>query len=383
MGVAVFSSNFELNTTRKMKPNIRNVEKSGKSGKPVTPALGKPATPSAGAQKKSASKKPAKDKHDHPTCADCKACISDDTAALNCDRCCEIWKCTTCLGLVDDSYNLLAHTPCLKWFCDGCNHEISSSDVKVPDKVMNILDEILQRSKSIEQRLSDIESALEEKADKAAVQELEKRVEIIEHKLSGEIDTKLKMLNERVRSEGESTISDNRGPVQHSDFDNVTAEHVNVNVDLSLKEMQDRSRRKQNLIIFNIPECSSEDREERKLYDISEAVDIFNDLKIESSVSNPVRLGLRATDSKYPRPLRISVPDEETKWKIIKDAKNLATLGKENRAKIYIKRDMTPLEREQDAVIRKKLVEMRQREEEKGGKEQWIIWRGKVVKRRH
>ena len=84
-------------------------------------------------------------------------------------------------------------------------------------------------------------------------------------------------------------------------------------------------RRKENIIVFNIGESTSDDVVDRKLYDLSEADRLLNtELNVEATVTNPVRLGLKRKDSKYPRPLRITVDDEETKWKILKAAKNLA-----------------------------------------------------------
>ena len=337
-------------------------------------------TPVVRSSKKTAPKKPAKGgcKHDAPNCVACKVSITDDTPALNCDGCGEIWKCSACLGLDEDIYDLLVHSAAsLKWLCDKCDSAISNRDMKMPDKVMEILEEILQRSKTIEERLSNIEATMEEKADKATVCDLERRMEALEHKISDELEVDLKKMNDQMKN-----VVVDKGEEKHNHLVKLDT-NISDNVELSLKEMEDRSRRKENLVIFNVPESSSEDREERKLYDISEVVDIFKDLKIDTPVSNPVRLGLKTSDSKYPRPLRVTVPDEETKWRVVKEAKNLATTGKENHVRVFIKRDMTRFEREQDATLRKKLMEMRKNEEDKGGKDQWTIWRGKVVKKRN
>jgi len=53
---------------------------------------------------------------------------------------------------------------------------------------------------------------------------------------------------------------------------------------------------------------------------------------------------LKKSDSKYPRPLRITVENEETKWKILKAAKKLVTSGEENYKMVFIKKGMTPIE---------------------------------------
>ena len=330
-----------------MKPNAQNME----IGKPSLSAkTGKPSTPVIKSSKKTAPKKIARGgcKPDAPNCVTCKVSITDDTPALNCDGCGEVWKCSACLGLDEEIYAMLVHSASsLKWLCDKCDSAILNRETKVPDKVMEILEEILQRSKTIEERLSNIEATMEEKADKATVCDLERRMEALEHKINDEIKTDLKKMNEQMKNVVVDKDEGNHNHLAKLDT------NVSDNVELSVKEMQDRDRRKENLVIFNVPESSSEDREERKLYDISEVLDIFKDQKTDTPVSNPVRLGLKPSDNKYPRPLRVTVPDEETKWRVVKEAKNLATTGKENHVRVFIKRDMTRFEREQDAALRK------------------------------
>ena len=359
-----------------MKPNTQSSENPKSSSSTKT---GKVSTPTTKALKRPVAKKAAKcgSKSDIPSCVGCKTGVNDETCALNCDGCGEVWKCTTCLGIDEDTYDLLVYkASSLKWLCEKCDNAVSNREVKMPDKVMEILEELLQRSKTIEQRLSYLESILEQKADKVAVSELERRIESVENRIATD-EAERKLLNERLEKEAEKKMERNQDLHIASEVD------ITGNVELSLKEMQDRNRRKENLVLFNVPESTSEDRDERKLYDISEVIDILKDLKIDTTVLNPVRLGLNTVDHKYPRPLRIAVPDEDTKWKIVKEAKNLMSHGKEYHTKVFIKRDMTPMEREQDAATRKKLMEMRNQEEAKGGKDRWIIWRGKVVKKRN
>ena len=94
---------------------------------------------------------------------------------------------------------------------------------------------------------------------------------------------------------------------------------------------------------------------------------------------NPVRLGPKRSESKYPRPLRITVDDGEMKWKILKSAKNLAKSGEENYRTVFIKKDMIQMEREQDANLRKQLMEKRKMAIESGEAANWTIRREKVI----
>jgi len=60
-----------------------------------------------------------------PSCCGCGTVITDDTKALQCDRCMSptIWKCSECLHITDDMYYQLVTDPkvSLKWFCVNCD----------------------------------------------------------------------------------------------------------------------------------------------------------------------------------------------------------------------------------------------------------------------
>jgi hypothetical protein len=206
---------------------------------------------------------------------------------------------------------------------------------------LNSLEKEVSR-KADKEQMRTLEDKLQEKADIAAVKQIDARMQKIE-KMSQE----QRGCNDK----------------HNTDLDKIAAgsgqgDKLNHMVDKNIIEQKSRERRKENIVVFNIEESTSDDVEDRKLYDLSEADRLLsNELSIGATVTNPVRLGLKREDSKYPRPLRITVDDEETKWKILKAAKNLAKSGEEIYKTVFIKRDMTPMEREQDADLRKQLAE--------------------------
>ena len=144
--------------------------------------------------------------------------------------------------------------------------------------------------------------------------------------------------------------------------------------------MKERDRRKNNLIVFNVEESSSEDIVVRKQHDMDEMAKLLSvGLGVSSEILNPIRLGPKIPDSKWPRPLRVSVDNESTKWNILKQAKNLTRPGKETFQKVFIKRDMTLMEREKDLSLRNQLREKRKTSEEKGEQIKWIIRSGRIT----
>ena len=63
-----------------------------------------------------------------PSCCSCGVVITEDTKALQCDRCMnhDSWKCAQCLNLTGDLYDCLVsdcNVP-LRWFCDGCEKQV-------------------------------------------------------------------------------------------------------------------------------------------------------------------------------------------------------------------------------------------------------------------
>ena len=87
---------------------------------------------------------------------------------------------------------------------------------------------------------------------------------------------------------------------------------------------------------------------------------------------------LRTKNEKGPNPMRVRFRTEETKWKVLRNAKKLANAG-ENLKNIFIKKDMTLLEREQDYKLRQELKEKKLEATQQNNGKVWIIRRGKVI----
>ena len=66
-----------------------------------------------------------------PSCCGCGKIITDDTKALQCDKChVEKWKCIDCLSLSAQIYDHLITEPScnLRWFCDGCDRAVMETE---------------------------------------------------------------------------------------------------------------------------------------------------------------------------------------------------------------------------------------------------------------
>lgn len=152
-------------------------------------------------------------------------------------------------------------------------------------------------------------------------------------------------------------------------------------VDKDVAELQDRDKRKNNIILFNVPESVSVDAFAREQDDLSTANSIVQDqLHVTATLSNPVRFGPRQYDTNSkPRPLWITVSSEQEKWKVLKASKNLTKPQEESVLSVFMRRDMTPLEREIEANLRQQLKLKREQAEKDGDPRKWIIQRGKII----
>ena len=197
------------------------------------------------------------------------------------------------------------------------------------------------------------------------MKQLETRLKKIEEKLdTPNTSNHSRMLNEPSCALSESKKSCPKDPIV-----------ANMN------EIQDRDRRKNNIIIFNVKECTGDNTDVRKEYDMAEVTELLsNEMNVMTTVTNPVRLGPKKENMQWPRPLRITVDSEATKWKILKELKNLQASGEETVKRIFMKKDMTPMEREQETSLKNQLSQKRMQSEESGDQTKGVIRKGRIVK---
>ena len=138
-----------------------------------------------------------------------------------------------------------------------------------------------------------------------------------------------------------------------------------------LNEVEERDRRRPNLIVSGFPEKDQGPVEERKKWDRSKVEDLVKRLcnfngEVISSIN---RIG-KANSSK-PRLLRVVCRDVDTKYSLIRNAKNLRQLPDFNR--IFLNPDLTPIQQNESKYLREELKTRRNRGEDVK------IHRGKIV----
>ena len=142
--------------------------------------------------------------------------------------------------------------------------------------------------------------------------------------------------------------------------------------------MELRETKKLNIVFFNVEESTATEKEDVIKEDKENLTKILEVLETSATLTNVTRLGGKSSDRI--RPLKATVNSIQEHRSILKAAKILK--GNKVFNKVYISRDMTPLERESW----KKLVKERKEKQEDSDRRKedvrWVIYKGQVVKGR-
>ena len=208
--------------------------------------------------------------------------------------------------------------------------------VKAAEKaILNLLPTIVQAiAVAIGEKMEERFSAMEE------------RIEKLEHELKMEKETVMKV---------KTKLSDT--------------------TESNLREMELRETKKLNIMLFNVEESTAGSEEEQLREDAETLVKIQRDMGTSVPLTNVIRIG-KAGVNKV-RPLRATAPDSDSHRELLISAKKLRNSTVFN--KVFLNRDMTPLERIQWKSLIKERKEKQEESKTKGENVKWVIHRGKVV----
>ena len=290
---------------------------------------------------------------DPEDCSKCKRTFYDSTdKMLQCERC-GLWTCADCANISDEEYIVMSRPDC-HWYCSGhCNLRATRA----------ILDE-----KSVEDRCKEF------------LDKMEGRLTFLEKEITQKATIKdLKTLNEDVKAM--ETRIDNLVSAQGIAKSEAAASGV--------KEMENRDMRKKNIILFGVEEKNSPIASTRNEEDKEKLEEICSKgLKVEVKIKQVKRLGkfdkqsVSSEDVRKPRPMLAVLGSQQDVVEALKASKNLSTHKDKQYHTIRMKRDMTPLEREEMRTLVKERKERVEESKAKGEVVNWIIRNGKVIKGR-
>ena len=128
-----------------------------------------------------------------------------------------------------------------------------------------------------------------------------------------------------------------------------------------IRELEERERRQNNLIIFGIPENTSEDFHERQASDENAVKKICEDIDVkieETDIVKSFRLGKKLSGKNRPLLTNFSIP--EKKREVLKNKKRLFEVS----PSIKIAPDCTPQQREHDKKVYEEIKPKNNEEQE-------------------
>ena len=248
---------------------------------------------------------------DVPLCSSCGSFITNETKALQCDKCQSVhgWKCAECLNLPSSVYDALMseNGPPLRWFCDECDDSWKRPGV---DDLMSAMAQLVDK---LEQKLGSEIAAIgtrlegiDEKVELVSTA-LNCKVDFLTNKVEGMTDSVMKTVSTQA-AVNEAQLVD-RANVHdetfHKRFDDkvdeilrsIECSAVEMNsarskIQEDKEEEEEIQKRKTSVIIHGVSESADTSPDERQKYDNEEMENLLHRLGSDTvSVNKIIRLG--------------------------------------------------------------------------------------------
>ena len=270
-------------------------------------------------------------------CLSCNNVFDDENDKLmECERC-DTWFCIECLNMSETVYSVMAERKDSHWFCPECEKPAIlavRTDMEIEEKCAAYMS-------SVNNRLDKIEKALDRKVDHDEVNRLEQRIDSLES---------------------------NKPP------ENTVQPATTSTINETLNEQKERESRAKNIILFNIPESDKQNPQERTQEDTNFVTRVFQTLEIEKcDIDKCIRLGKKVSGRS--RLTRVTLKNQDSKGNILR--KSRALESSEDFSEIYIRPDLTRLQRTEQRMLRDELRSRREK-----GEDNIFIRRGKIIQTR-
>ena len=228
-------------------------------------------------------------------CGSCGKAVRDRANGIECDRC-EVWYHAGCQKISLELYKVLQKYD-EEWYCRSCHAQIKQMD--------NNIKQLVEENKGLKDRVK----ALEEKWD---------------------------LFKEELKEE---TVK-------------CAVQRISQDMGKHMEELEERNRRRNNLVLYNVPESTKEEAKERQSDDLVACCDLIEgSLKVtDFNIETTIRMG-KSEDGKK-RPLLVKLTKETDKKHILASAKNLKHETNPWKKRVDISSDMTKMEREQHQRLR-------------------------------
>ena len=253
-----------------------------------------------------------------------KKVLNDELGGVECELC-FAWYHPGCQGLNMEAYGAVRKNA-LFWICIQCR--------KFIPKFRNMV-----QGTTTGQPESEHLARIEQKVDDLSKVFSEQKIAASEALSSAE---EAKKLFADVVKNGDTTSDQAKI---------LTNENIQKCFEKFQTEKEEQEKRKCNIVASNLPESEAPSGEERKREDVTNIVDIIKDeLRLNVRVENAFRAGKKQENR--PRILIVTLKSEASKWDVLKTSKLLRESENEVVRNIYINKDLTVQEREQQKKLR-------------------------------
>ena len=262
------------------------------------------------------------------TCNTCKQKFKgENQKLLECEYCDE-HVCIECVSFNDKEYKLMTAKAEIHWFCPPCEKKIMKN-IKNEKSCEERWDIFL---KKVEERVAHLEKKLNNKVDEKRVNELIAAAK----------------LDKSTSAQTDSKITSNK-----------VKEVIQNQVKEQNLEANEREKRLNNVIIFNLTESTSQLKTTKKQHDEQQILELCTEIDHNFTETDIMhmeihRLGKLSENTSNPRPVQIKFPNSDNKRSILRNFHRL-----KNNENIKIDHYKTKQEREES----KKLFEEAKRQE--------------------
>ena len=354
-----------------------------------------------------ASKESPESKAKPTRCKECNnVCLSEeyhktlDDDSIECDIC-KFWFHKPCTNTTTDEWNMLkSGNENITYKCCGCLESKAQQEERQAELFSNLL---IKNNERLMERFDTFETKILKKVDdrlEKKMHEIDEKNELhnasiitkidslesgILQKVDQKIEESLRQFEEKNEQRMSEKINEKLCGDTHSKDEQLMIEDkIQKQISESFDEFKDREERKCNLIFFNITESTKTEAAEAAQEDLIMIKKILThtnpDLAEKETKNltekNLKRLGTISTkpnETQKPRPIKVSLPDEKTKYKVLNNSNNLKSF--QPMQNIGLKPDMTKLQQKEDKALREEL------KRRKDMNEDVMIFRNKIIKR--
>lgn len=300
-------------------------------------------------------------------CGICSKRVLVKDKALQCEICL-VWYHCSCEQIDDQAYNLICDDtgktdPLFHYFCSKQCNKPASKFLRSLIELESEVQKLSGRVAGVESRVVQVDSRMEEMASgkfTPAMIETVKEISLVH---------------------ATGNASGQRSEV---------ASLIRATTKEELAEMEDRGRRKTNVLIFGLGEDKEKAMDDRRKEDEKRVGQLLKAIELEQKTPIDLRrLGVYSGGDEKVRPLRLTFNSEASRNEVVaafhraKKAAGKAGEQGENGdlvlTRLGMRRDLTPKERVDEAALFEELRRRRQESQNSGDQHaNWILRRGKI-----